>query len=739
MPMEIRVHGRGGQGGVTGAKILAALYGREGKSVQAFGDYAAERSGAPVRAYARVDDDLITNRNKVYHPDHLVILDESLIDDQVLSGLVHGGTLLINSTKSPEDFAHRFPGHRVATLDATGIAKRHGIGSRSVVIVNTTMAGAYVRAFDIAFEDLEEVYGDLGLASNLAAAREAYESVSILRIEGDPEVTPRETRMAATPASVIPLTDHHEGPAPGLHTGSWRSQLPRYVAPEAPCVSACPAGNDVVGFVQALAREGEDAAAEILARTTPLAAVCGRVCPGYCMDACSRSDLDGAVNVRALERWVADHVRIARPDPETVPPQRQRHIAVVGSGPAGLTAAYSLARAGHSPVILEADSEPGGVLRYGIPAYRLPATALHQEIEGLVALGVELRCGNPVDREALFDLEENFDAVIVATGLQQLRSLDAGLAGVDQGLEFLRQLRQGEERAFDGQVVILGGGNTAIDCARSAIRCGAVKVTLAYRRTRDEMPAISEEVDAAVDEGVELLFQRAPVGFEGRDRVTGVQLAEVEMGEPDTSGRRRPVLTDRISSLPCEGVLLALGQSADVSIFGSDCELREGRLWRNGAPSRIFASGDLATGSGTVVHAIGDGRKIAARALRLLGDDSEVFEPPEATRVVSSPALRLDYFALAERARENELSPSARVLSFDEIHSGLGEPSEAIRCFSCGKCTLCDTCLAYCPEGVINRTEGGYEIDLEFCKGCGICVTECPRDGMELLNPCASN
>ena len=590
--MEIRVHGRGGQGGVTAAKILAALYAREGKSVQAFGDYAAERSGAPVRAYARVDDNPITNRNKVYHPDHLMILDESLIDDQVLSGLAAGGTLLINSTRSPDEFAHRFPGHRVATLDATGIAKRHAIGSRSLVVVNTTLAGAYVRVFDIAFENLEEVYGRLGLTSNLAAAREGHESVRVLEVGRDLLRSPRETGPVATPAPVIPLVDHREGPAPGLRTGNWKSQLPQYVTPEAPCISACPAGNDVVGFVQALATEGEQAAAEILARTTPLAGVCGRVCPGYCMDACSRSDLDGAVNVRALERWVADHVRIARPDPVTLPPERRRRIAVVGSGPAGLTAAYSLVRSGHSAVIFEADSEPGGVLRYGIPEYRLPQTVLHQEIEGLVTLGVELRCGKPVDREGLAELEQKFDAVIVATGLQRSRSLDNGFDGVEQGLEFLGRIKRGEGPALGGHVVVLGGGNTAIDCARSAVRCGALKVTVAYRRSRDEMPAISEEVDAAMEEGVEFLFQRAPVGFKGPGRVHGVQLAEVEMGEPDASGRRSPVVTDRIAALPCEAVLLALGQSSDVSIFGPDCELHEGRLWRNGAPSRVFASGD---------------------------------------------------------------------------------------------------------------------------------------------------
>ncbi|MFV1959960.1 MAG: 2-oxoacid:acceptor oxidoreductase family protein, partial [Planctomycetota bacterium] len=372
--LELRLHGRGGQGGVTCAKILAATYAGLGRYVQTFGDYAGERSGAPVRAYTRVASVPITNRNKVYRPDHILVLDETLLGESTVAGLRPGGTILLNTREGLEAFATRFPSFRLAVVDATAIARRHGIGTRSVVIVNTTIAGAYARVHDLPLDVLEAAYGDLGRASNFEAAREAYEAV-VVREASERGETEGTGAAGATPLpDVLPLVEHVTSPPTGLRTGVWGTQQPHYVENLAPCNAFCPAGNDVVGFLHALARHGEEDAAAILGRTTPLAATCGRVCPAPCMEGCNRRELDGAVDIRALERWTAGHAPVARAGGPAA--ERPRRVAIVGGGPAGLAAAYELARAGHGPTIFEAETSLGGVLRTGIPAYRLPRDVL---------------------------------------------------------------------------------------------------------------------------------------------------------------------------------------------------------------------------------------------------------------------------------------------------------------------------------------------------------------------------
>jgi len=723
---------------VTCAKLLACMFAEQGLHVQAFGDYGSERAGAPLRAFTRVDVAPITNRNKVYRPRHLLVLDTALLDGDALDGAEPGAVLLVNGSRGLAVFSERHRGFHLAAVDATAIARRHGIGSTALVIVNTTLAGAYARVVGIDWDVVERSYRALGLEGDLAAAREAYGAVAVRAPEvGAPPPRPR----VATPAPVIGIAELTRDLPTRLPTGSWRTQMPRYRTHLAPCNAGCPAGNDVVGFVQALRTGGVEAAARVLLATQALPSVCGRVCPAPCMSACNRSAYDGAVNIRALERWIGDRAGPAPERPPVLP--RPRRFAVVGSGPAGLSAAFTLRSAGHEVTLLEAAPRLGGVLRTGIPAYRLPHEVLDRDVDRILALGVEARCGRVVDPAAVRELAAGHDGVILATGLPRTGELDLPgrtLPGVLEGLGFLDGVKNGGGGALRGHVVVVGGGNTAVDCARTALRCGAARVTIVYRRGRAEMPAIAGEIDEAVAEGVELLLHRQPVAFEGPGHVARAILAEVEQGAPDASGRRRPVVTKRTGALACDAVLLALGQSADLGLLPAGWSVRDGRAFDGERPTSVWLAGDMATGDGTVTHAVGSGRRIARRALAAAeGVPAPLAEPAPAPGALVSPAhVRFSHFEVAPPRPERHAAAAVRAGGFDEVNAGLDDPSEADRCFSCGRCTLCDTCVHSCPEGVVSRRGDAYAVDEDFCKGCGMCVAECPRRAMEMTLEVAS-
>ncbi len=735
--MEIRIHGRGGQGGVTGAKILALIYARLGKDVQTFGDYSGERSGAPVRAYTRVSDEPITNRNKVYHPDHLLVFDDSLLGPAVLSGVPKGGHILLNTTMSLSDLPPEYADFNVGLINATEIARKHGIGTKSLVIVNTTIAGAYCKLVGLEFSELDAAYNDIGFASNLDSAREAFETVEICETSTPHQHAPEDDLSAAQLPMVMELVAHVTSPATGLKTGTWSSQRPAYVEKLAPCSAFCPAGNDAIGFVQAMAANGGGAAegAEILGRSTPLSAVCGRVCPAPCMQGCNRAEKEGTVNIRGLERWIAEQNPVAVRKVERV--AEPKRLAIIGGGPAGLSAAYELAKAGHDAHIFDTEAKLGGVLRTGIPEYRLPRVALDREVDDVLALGGTAHCNEPIDAGRMSELASDFDGVIIAAGLQKLRSL--GLPGedsdaVEQGIRFLHRITMGGGATVSGHVVILGGGNTAMDCARSAYRAGAEKVTVAYRRTHAEMPAIREEIHEAEAEGVEMLMLRAPKGYVVADgKLTGIELEIQELGEPDESGRRSPKGTGQTETLDCDCVLLALGQSIDASIFPDGWEMSDDHHVKTANGAVVFGAGDISTWEGTVTHAIGSGRRAAGLALNALGVDYETFVRPERLTAVPATAIRMDHFSKRDMNADQMAHPSPLAGDYSEVNSGMADATEADRCFSCGKCTSCDNCLVYCPEGIIARqTEYGYAVDNDYCKGCGICVEECPRDSMEM-------
>jgi 2-oxoacid:acceptor oxidoreductase gamma subunit (pyruvate/2-ketoisovalerate family) len=740
--IEIRIHGRGGQGGVTLAKLIATSRFLEGQSVQAFGLYAAERSGAPIQAFCRYANDPITNRNLIYEPDHVIVLDPTLVGAPIVAGLRAGGWILINSPEPPASFVEQFPRNRLATVDATTIARDSALGTRSVPIVNTALAGAVARMLAIPLKEMLAALEHLGFVGlNIVAARRAYQEVAL--IDSARETDLREERVSPAPdGRGASLLDGGGGAPPTLKTGHWATEQPHRQQMVPPCNHICPAGNNVQGFLNALANEKTDEALAILLRTTPFPSVCGRACPAPCMDSCNRIELDGAVNVRQLERYAGDHGQV------TVEPEasREERVAIVGSGPAGLTAAYHLARFGYRVRIFESGPDVGGLLVTGIPEFRLPEDVVAREIGRVLALGVTVETGRRIDRPALLDLARDHDAVLVATGLQEHRDLRLGLHGaeaVTQGIDFLDRVHDGRVRVDGEEVVVIGGGNTAMDAARSALRLGAERVRVVYRRTRDEMPAIAEEIDEALEEGVAIDVLTQPVALR-EDRTDGAKrhyrltCRRMQLGGPDESGRRAPVeIPGSDFDVACHRVILALGQSPDVSVFPEGTEVREGNQLLGLLETPVFAVGDLATREGTIAAAIGSGRRSAVHIHSVLsGEQVRITQHAEALRdvdawrdeVISADAMKLHLFERQPSAEGESLSVGERLSTFDEVHMGLDDAAEARRCLSCGVCNECDLCCTYCPEGILKRVGHRLEFDYSYCKGCGVCVAECPRN-----------
>jgi 2-oxoacid:acceptor oxidoreductase gamma subunit (pyruvate/2-ketoisovalerate family) len=726
--IEIVIVGRGGQGGVTLAKLVAGMHFSRGRHVQAFGSYGAERSGAPIKAFIRIDDREISSRNQIYEPDDVIVLDPALIAPSVAMGMKPGGWVILNSPEAPEHYAEWFDGHRVATVDATSVALANSLGTRTTPIVNTTMLGAIARVFELEIDDVRAALTESGFGgANVTAATEAHERLRIGAAPSHPAPLRAPVRPGPSGVSIL----ERAGRPPVAKTGSWAKQRPRRVELGSPCSERCPAGNDVRGFLAA-ARNGDYALAhEVLRRTSPLPAVCGRVCPAPCMDGCHRFGLDGSVNIRELERFVAEHAAPATPvaDPQRGP------VAVIGSGPAGLSAVYHLVRRGYAVELFERDAELGGLMRTGIPAYRLPPAVLDREIAEIVRCGVRVKTGAQVGPDELAVIARRCAAVFVATGLQSMRSLglgDAASPRIVQGLEFLDQARQGLVRVDGEEVVIVGGGNTALDAARSALRLGANTVRILYRRTRSEMPALREELEEALEEGIRFDELVAPEGVrDGGSRLV-LCCARMRLGEADASGRPRPVRDTGPGSsyeLECARVILALGSSPDASILpGVAQPLAEGVLLTlEGKP--VLVGGDFATNEGTVAHAIASGRRVAEHIHALVS--GEPLEPRPRSEVVPAERIRTSHFPRAARQQPPLLGAEQRVRSFCEVRGSLGPEQaqkEAGRCFTCGACTYCDICRAHCPEGIVAR-EGSvaYRFDYDYCKGCGICALECPR------------
>jgi formate dehydrogenase major subunit len=529
------------------------------------------------------------------------------------------------------------------------------------------------------------------------------------------------------------------------------------------CYGKCPAGVDVQGYL-ALANAGKyREALELIRENNPLPLVCGRVCVHYCEGACRRSEVDEPVAINFIKRYVADLENDRLPSP-VVAPKNGHQVAVVGGGPAGLTAAYYLARQGTRVVIFDAHPRLGGMLRYGIPDYRLPQEMLDKEIEYILAHGVEVRTNCRLGRDFSLDelKQQGFDAFFLALGAQTAKKMRVEAeesAGVIGGIHFLEQVKMEGPADLRGHVLVVGGGNTAIDAARTALRCHAMKVTILYRRTREEMPAADAEIEDALAEGVNIEYLTAPLAVvtEG-GQVKALRCQRMQLGEPDASGRRRPVPIDNSEhDVVCSTVIAAIGQDCDL-----DC-LKEDRLgdverttWKTiktdpqtmatSVPG-VFAGGDAATGPAAAVDAIAAGRRAASAIELYLLDGSIRSAPPEfLSRKTAVDALPDDFFDGVPQGKRPSLlqeDPTTRIEHFREVDHGIAAEDvgpETSRCLSCG-CADVFTCKLkrYAGEyGASQRRFPGrtrkykpdrrhpfIALDQNKCVLCGSCVRTC--------------
>jgi len=525
----------------------------------------------------------------------------------------------------------------------------------------------------------------------------------------------------------------------------------------APCRAACPVGVPVQSYVRLVAEGRFEEAAAIIRASNPFQSICGRVCYAPCEDACTRAPLGGPVAIRAIKRFVIEWARENAP-PAPAQPAAQptgKCVAVIGSGPAGLTAAHDLALAGHAVEVFEAREAPGGMLRVGIPDYRLPKALVAEEVEAIEALGVKIHTGKALGRDfSLASLKESgFEAVLIATGAHTTRSL--GIPGEDtpgvmDALEFLERVNLGRAERLPRHVAVVGGGNTALDAARCALRLGADVVYLVYRRTRAEMPAHEREIADAEAEGVRILYLSIPQAVVVEDgRVAGLRCVAGYL-EPKEVGGRRPSapVAGAEFTLSVEAVLCAIGQRPDGDLFASEgLEVREnGTIAADEATcatslAGVFAAGDVAGRPGSVVEAIADGRRAAAAICRYLA--GEPLGPPAPSpepKALDKKALLARHIEKPEEARVvvAERDPSARVRDFAEVELTLDEAEarrEAARCLACGCGVGCGLCRKVCIYDAVGAEGGSFAIDPEKCDGCGLCAVRCPNRAIVLEPP----
>jgi 2-oxoacid:acceptor oxidoreductase delta subunit (pyruvate/2-ketoisovalerate family) len=531
-------------------------------------------------------------------------------------------------------------------------------------------------------------------------------------------------------------------------TGSWRTERPMYVDLMPPCNHACPAGENVQQWLYHAEDGSYEAAWRQIMLDNPLPAIMGRVCYRPCETACNRAQADAAVGINSVERFLGDEaIRQGWTVPVTAPDSGKR-VLIVGAGPSGLSAAYHLRLLGHQVTLRDSAVWAGGMMRFGIPAYRLSRDVLDAEVGRILAMGVDWEGGRQVtDIEAAM-ADGGYDAAFLAVGAQKGKRayIPAGdSARILDAVTLLHSMEGADRPSLGRRVAVYGGGNTAMDAARTARRLGATDAVVVYRRTRDKMPAHEVEVEEATEEGVRMMWL-STIARADEGKLVIERMALDDTGFPQPTGE--------FTELEADTVVLALGQEAELSLLDGvpsvrieDGVVQVGPDLMTGRPG-IFAGGDMVPAERTVTVAIGHGKK-AAHSIHawLTGDQrgngavraAAGGAVAEATlRLATADRLNTWYYSDAPATVRPQLEAARRITTFDEVTGGLDESTaqfEARRCMSCGNCFECDNCYGVCPDNaVINLGPGQrYEIDLDYCKGCGICAAECPCGAIDMV------
>jgi NADPH-dependent glutamate synthase beta subunit-like oxidoreductase len=553
---------------------------------------------------------------------------------------------------------------------------------------------------------------------------------------------PRLTASSPVNAPIPPIWT--TGSTEVFRTGTWRTAAPQYIKAPSPCHAACPVNGDIAEWIGHARRRDFRAAWDVLTRHNPFPAIAGRICHHPCETACNRAGFDEALAICRLERFIGDEA-LAQGWSFTAPAvERAERVAVVGGGPSGLSAAYQLRRLGYRVTLLEAQPELGGLMRYGIPSYRLARPVLEGEIARIVALGVDVRCnvalGGAVE---LAQLRREYDALYLALGAgrrKRLPQLDYRAPWVVDGAEYLARASGGAPPALGRRVVVIGGGSAAFDVARSARRAGHDVTIVALERVA-QMPAQRAEIDEALEEGVVLVGGAMLTQVIEASGGLRLELTRVDLV---SSGRRGGFVATRIAdsefALLADAIVPSIGQDPELAPLQA-LACADGLLAVDAqqatSADRVYAGGDVASLARFVTEAIGMGKRAAHaidRALRAATPGTGDAAAAEAQVALAS--INTFHYPQQARARERRLDAGARLRSAAEVQLGF-EVEQALaethRCFSCGTCVLCDACVVSCPDLALRRVGDGYELLADYCKGCGLCVKECPTGSMKMV------